>query len=140
MLNTPPHSRTAFLTMASNTGCTSLGELEMTRRMSLVAACWSCDSARRFSRSRTLESSLFEDFRTTGSLAWTLAFLGLAPRRIAPPRLSQTLRPGRDRRQARRRCPREQVAGWALIAINAQGLGSLGPWSFGDEYARPGCA
>ena len=32
------HSRAALATIASNTGCTSPGELEMTRRISAVAA------------------------------------------------------------------------------------------------------
>jgi hypothetical protein len=35
----PPHNRTALSTIASKTGCTSLGELAMTRKISLVAAC-----------------------------------------------------------------------------------------------------
>ena len=30
--------------MASNTGCTAVGELEMTRKTSLVAVCWSSAS------------------------------------------------------------------------------------------------
>ena len=37
--------RTAFRTMASKTGCASLGELLITRRISDVAACCSSDSA-----------------------------------------------------------------------------------------------
>ena len=42
-LNTAPyrasHNRTALSTMASNTGWTSVGEREITRRISLVAVC-----------------------------------------------------------------------------------------------------
>src|SRR3989442_8001049 len=41
LLITASHSRTAFLTIVSNTGCTSVGELLITRRISLVAVCCS---------------------------------------------------------------------------------------------------
>src|SRR5712692_5836713 len=76
------HSRAAFAAMASNTGWMSLGELLMTRRISLVAVCCSRASARRLSRSRTPAPSFLGDLRMTGSLASTLAFAGFAPRRI----------------------------------------------------------
>jgi hypothetical protein len=50
-LNTPPlaalQSVVAFSAMASNVGCTSVGEPEMTRRISLVVVC--CSSASRCS-------------------------------------------------------------------------------------------
>src|SRR5712691_9941432 len=68
--------------MAVNTGCTSVGELLMTRRISLVAVCCSRTSVRRFSRSRTLEPSFFSDLRAAGGLPLTLGFVGFAPRRI----------------------------------------------------------
>src|SRR5262249_21285976 len=73
--------------MASNTGWTSVGEPEITRRISLVAVCCSSASAsrsdasasrfsasaRRFSRSRTLELPLFSDLPATGRLAFAFA-------------------------------------------------------------------
>ena len=40
------HSRTALATIVSNTGWTSVGELLMTRRISLVAVCCSSASVR----------------------------------------------------------------------------------------------
>jgi len=61
----------------------SLGDLEMTLRISAVAVCCSRASARRFSRSRALEPSRFSDVRVPGRLAPTLGFLGFA-RRIGP--------------------------------------------------------
>ena len=39
----PSHRRTALRTIASKTGCTSVGELAITRRISAVAVC--CSSA-----------------------------------------------------------------------------------------------
>jgi hypothetical protein len=39
------HRRAAFRTIVSNTGWTSVGELEMTRKISPVAVCCSRDSA-----------------------------------------------------------------------------------------------
>jgi hypothetical protein len=39
-----PHKRSALAAIVSNTGCTSVGELEMTRRISLVAVWYSSDS------------------------------------------------------------------------------------------------
>ena len=44
MHRSPPHTRAAFSAMASRTGCRSVGELAMTRRISLVAVCCSSDS------------------------------------------------------------------------------------------------
>jgi hypothetical protein len=41
---TPPQRATAWRAIASNTGWTSVGELEMTRRISLVAVCRANDS------------------------------------------------------------------------------------------------
>src|SRR2546425_530239 len=97
--------RRAFVRIVSNTGCTPVVELLMTRKISLVAVCCSSASidarvlscrsspvafsrsrlsARRFSRSRTLEPSFFCDLRATRTLASTLGFVGFAPRRIGP--------------------------------------------------------
>src|SRR5437899_7711746 len=58
--------------MTSNTGWPSAGELEITRRISLVAVCCSNASARLFSRSRTLAVPLLGALRLTKSLASTL--------------------------------------------------------------------
>ena len=56
----PSHSRTALRTMASNTGWTSVGELEMTRRISPVAVCCSSDSvSSRFRASSSWNSRTF---------------------------------------------------------------------------------
>src|ERR1700730_4153098 len=49
--------RAAFAATASRTGCTSVGERLMVRRISLVAVCCSSESARAFSRASTLASS-----------------------------------------------------------------------------------
>src|SRR6266446_7951555 len=94
----PLHSRVALLAITSRTGCTSVGDPAMTRRISAVAVCCSrasasrfcasarrfSASARRFSRSRRPEASFFGNLRATGDLASTLAFAGFAPRRIGP--------------------------------------------------------
>src|SRR5258705_6108094 len=52
-----PQKRAALLTTVSSTGWRSVGELEITRRISLVAVCCSRESARAFSRASTLASS-----------------------------------------------------------------------------------
>src|SRR5215831_4709743 len=77
--------------MASNTGCTTVGELLITLRISAVAACCSCASALSlsasascFSRSRTLAPSFGGDLRATGGLA-SLDLAGFGPRRIGLP-------------------------------------------------------
>src|SRR5712692_6159220 len=103
--STDRHSRAALSAKASSTGWMSVGELEITRRIALVAVCcssasvnarfFSCRispvafsrsklSVRRFSRSLTLEPSFFSDLRTSGCLALTLGVLGFAPRGIRP--------------------------------------------------------
>src|SRR6516164_6481710 len=46
MAYSPPHSRLALRTIASKIGWTSVGEPEITRKMSLVAVCCSNDSER----------------------------------------------------------------------------------------------
>src|SRR5262249_57328160 len=70
---------------ASRTGLMSVGELEMTLRISAVAVCCSRASASRFLRSRTLASLLFGDLRAIGGLAPTLGFAGFGPRPISLP-------------------------------------------------------
>ena len=56
----PRHSTTALLMMASNTGWTSVGELLITRRISLVAVCCSSDSMRsRLRASSSVNSRTF---------------------------------------------------------------------------------
>jgi len=104
----------------------AIGELEITLSISLVAACWSCAStssrprvwscscasARRFSRSRTLESSFLGDSRGTGGLASPLDFAGFGPRRIGLP--LPPYESAGDR--LRRTRPRGQV-GWGLRGV-----------------------
>src|SRR6266566_2988032 len=70
--------------MASKTGWTSVGEVLITRKISLVAVCCSCSSTRRVSRSWTLEPSLFRALRAIGGLGLILGLVGFALRRIDP--------------------------------------------------------
>src|SRR5262249_7791151 len=100
--------RVALRTIVSKTGWTSVGELEITRRISAVAVCcsrdsassrlrvWSCScasasrfsaSASRSSRSRTPDESLFRDSDAAGRLDSTFAFEDFARRRIGLPLL-----------------------------------------------------
>src|SRR5262249_59227768 len=65
--------RSAVAAIVSNTGWVSVGELEITRRISEVAVCCSRASASRFSRSRVVASSLIGDFGAAGRLDSTLA-------------------------------------------------------------------
>jgi hypothetical protein len=74
----PPSSRIALLTMASNTGWTSVGEASITLKISAVAACWARASASCCSTSRTLAPSFLGDLRVTGGLA-SLDFAGFGP-------------------------------------------------------------
>jgi hypothetical protein len=67
--------------MVSKTGRTLLCTRLMTCRISAVALCWACDSARRFSSSRTLEPWVFRNVGATERSASTLAFEGFALRR-----------------------------------------------------------
>ena len=76
------HSRAARSATVMRTGSTSVGELAITRRISLVAVCCSSASARRLSRSRTLEPSFLSDLRAAAGLPLALDFVGFAPRRI----------------------------------------------------------
>src|SRR5882672_3202115 len=57
VVNLAPQRRWALAAMDSNTDWASVGELEITRRISLVAVCCSSESARAFSRASTLASS-----------------------------------------------------------------------------------
>src|SRR5215471_13599344 len=85
------HTLVAATAMALNTGWISLGELEIRRRISLIAIRCSCasalslrSSASCFSRSRTLASSALGDLRIAGDLA-SVAFAGFGPRPIGLP-------------------------------------------------------
>ena len=69
---------------ASSTGCTSLGEAEITCRISLIASCCSNASARRCLSCRSVELSTFRDFLVTVGRASTLAFADFAPRSTRP--------------------------------------------------------
>jgi hypothetical protein len=55
----PSHRTTALRKIASNTGSTSVGELLMTRRISLVAVCCSSAALRSALRARVLEEWTF---------------------------------------------------------------------------------
>src|SRR6266487_753493 len=90
------HNRVALDAIVSNTGCTFVGELDITPRISPVAVCCSSASARRFSRSRTLAPSFL------GALRKPLAPVGFAPRRIGDS-LPPTGLAHSDRRWAKRR-------------------------------------
>src|SRR5260370_4847403 len=57
VVNLAPQRRWALAAMDSNSGWASVGELEITRRISLVAVCCSSESARAFSRASPLASS-----------------------------------------------------------------------------------
>ena len=96
--------------MVSKTGSTAAGYLEMARRISPVAACCSTAStsrfsasAKRFSRLRTLESSLVRDLWSRADFALALAFAGFTGDPSAAPQAHD------DRRQATPRRFREQV-------------------------------
>src|SRR5215475_3074917 len=57
-----PHNRAALSATASSTGCSSVGELLMTRRIPAVAACCSSASVRdRLRRSTSSSSSRYAD-------------------------------------------------------------------------------
>ena len=88
--------------MVSKTGSTAAGDLEMARRISPVAACCSTAStsrfsasAKRFSRLRTLESSLVRDLWSRADFALALAFAGFTGDPSAAPQAHD------DRRQAK---------------------------------------
>ena len=69
-----PHTRAAFSATASITGCRSVGELEMTRRISAVAVCCSSASVSSRVRSSTLRSRPAYD-----SLSWAAMLLNWSP-------------------------------------------------------------
>jgi hypothetical protein len=78
------HRRAARSATALSTGCTSLGDAEMTCKISLTAACCSNASARRCLNCRPVA---LRDFLVAVDLASTLAFAGLSPRPIGRPPL-----------------------------------------------------
>ncbi len=80
----------------------------MARKISLVAACCSDASARRFLSALISVSSDFFDLPATDSLALASALTPLEPFRIGLPPTS--LRQRRNQRQARPRKPSRQVA------------------------------
>src|SRR4030095_16073916 len=84
--------------MASNTGWMSVGDRLMTLRISAVAVCCSCASARRLSRSRTLAPSFLGALRLTESLASLLACAGFALGRLGPSLPLKVRGPPADRR------------------------------------------
>jgi uncharacterized membrane protein YjjB (DUF3815 family) len=56
----PSHRRTALCAIVSNTGCVSVGELEIARRISAVAVCCSSDSlSSRFRAPSSVNSRTF---------------------------------------------------------------------------------
>src|SRR5262249_52248688 len=130
-------SRAALSATVSSTGWISVGELLITRKISLVAACCSSASAsclsasvfsfsasaRRCSRSRTLPAASLVELRTTRRLAFTLTFLGF-PRRSISFSLPPT---APDRQQARRVPPSEQV-GVGGTANSLRSDGGLSEW------------
>ena len=60
MASSAPQTRAALAAIASMTGCTSVGELEITRRTSAVAVCWPSVSIRAALRaSSSLKSRTF---------------------------------------------------------------------------------
>ena len=76
---------------------TSPGELEITRRISLIAACCSDASARRCLNCRPVVASTFRGFLATVSRGSALAFADFPPRSIGPPCHSSALRHSSDR-------------------------------------------
>src|SRR5260370_29445506 len=81
-VNLAAQRRWAVAAMDSNTGWASVGELEITRRISLVAVCCSRESARAFSsRLRSPASCLrsavsrLSDFSSASTLASSAAFV-----------------------------------------------------------------
>src|SRR5262244_4598603 len=75
-----PHNFTALFTMAVKTDWTSVGEVEITRRISLVAACCSSASSRsRFKRSNSSAEWLVDTcavgaLRASGLVLWRWPF------------------------------------------------------------------
>src|SRR6266542_3446925 len=134
--NTASHRRAEFSAIVFRTGWRSVGELEITRKISLVAVC--CyrasvsrlsasvlslsASAKRCSRSRTLEPSFFGDFGASGRFASASTFAGFARRSIKlslPPTAA-------DPRQPRRRRPREQAERAEAPTNVGKGAGTFG--------------
>src|SRR5262245_703894 len=83
-----PLSETKLRTIVSNTGCTSVGELEIIPKISAVAVCCSSASASLFFRSALFRSASAARRRSTG----VLAFVVFERRRLMPVRLFAPLR------------------------------------------------
>src|SRR2546422_10388702 len=112
----PPHSRPALATMASNTGWASAGELEITRRISLVAVCCSSASVGVASRRALLALSSWRDFRKAST--WATRSPSVLKESLSP------RRPGKARHQLHRlglfggdRQPGDAALGPGAIAL-----------------------
>src|SRR5712691_11737547 len=70
--NVLPQSETKLHTIVSNTGCTSVGELEIIPKISAVAVCCASASASLFFRSALFRSALAARRRSTGVLAFVV--------------------------------------------------------------------
>src|SRR5438477_6751631 len=86
-----PQSRIAFARIIRNTGPSSVGELLIACKISLVAACCSTASASRCSSCPPVGPPILRDFLVTDGLASTLTFVGFTLRCIAPPCHSRAL-------------------------------------------------
>src|SRR5258705_5885465 len=104
VVNLAPQRRWALAAMDSNTGWASVGELEITRRISLVAVCCSNESARAFSSRRSPASCLrsavsrLSNFSSASTLASSAAFVTcvmdtLLPQGAGPGAVSSRQRP-----------------------------------------------
>src|SRR2546426_6713932 len=93
-LNAASHNRAALATMASNTGWASAGELEITRRISLVAVCCSSASVGVASRRALLALSSRRDFRKAST--WATRSPSVVKESLSP------RRPGKARHQLHR--------------------------------------
>ena len=112
---------------ALSTGLTSPGDAEITRRISLTAACCSNASARRCLSCGPVEPSIFRDFLVTVGLASTLAFADFAPCSIGP---LATLRrydsAAIDHSLRRRTVSRKSACSVAGAALHARPNGARG--------------
>jgi hypothetical protein len=79
--NLASHRRVAFASVASNTGCNSPGELEMTRSTSEVAVC--CSSASASSRVRA-SSCFFNSISELGPLLTRVLAFAPVERSLRP--------------------------------------------------------
>src|SRR5439155_5019936 len=121
-LNAASHNRAALATMASNTGWASAGELEITRRISLVAVCCSSASVGVASRRALLALSSWRDFRKAST--WATRSPSVVKESLSP------RRPGKARHQLHRlgllggdRQPGDAGVGPGTIALADSGDG-----------------